>query len=1215
MRAFTSHVVAFALGCVFALLLLVVGAIVFLRSLPERVPTFKIKGKAGKRRKLPPGSAKASPAYPFRAAQGGNGGDPRAQQLHAGPYDRIADDAAGRPRPAVSTMQGAYDPQLTKVGWMRIATRPLTTDELYMDGFGNPGEWFLDGLAVRPTSADTLPGESLSSLPNAVKRKQNIVANIASMSNTAVSIVEASFQTTSYLLSRFMGETPPLPAIAVASTTADNSYNSRPPWRNVFAVLKHKTLFVYSSDERLECLDIILLTEFKIELYPDHLRDSELYLRETPIRLKLKGSSAKEESVSGLYLYMASGSDKEDWLFMIRRASHLPPHADTGALSLHFQESEPMRHFTDAMVKLKNTVEGLEGAEGHATAWLNALVGRAFVGLHANPQIKNWVIEKLSRRYTRARGTSILGDIVIQDLFVGDSIPILSNPKLLGFSSEGDVNVEVDIDYTGGVRVEAATVATISVSAFEPYVKPLEIPLVVAIKVKRFSAKVLIKIKPYCESSRVWVGFYREPGLKLELDVEPIISNKLIRLQVVNQIIERRIKEALEELVVLPNMDDFSFWPSDGKGGIFWESDEESDENEEEDYEDAEDGYGEDESIMFHDEAPTSESWPALDEADSLPKKLQPKRTSVFLERVEENYEAMEEEEHLDADTFYRRLQQKYMEEALRAQQTEAIWIAETAVFSGDESEVEDESSEALNTLGSGIEEPCTSLSSSSDSPRRSIIANIDDDLSDSSEIDRVELTARKRLKIVTVPTSSEHNYSLHARPQNDLGPDTESSGTTPTSSSDPGEGLKILSSAIAKPKTPTMAVFEYLGETAEYAGRKSREYGLDEMARSLSETATLYGTSLKQRTAVLSDRTLAYFGYTRVKENILEYPDVADGNAFAGSSWPTTIDNGIIPDESVPMFRSKSYRSRPPSVVAEEVSETPTLTSASTRTPILAPRSRPQTPEEPPQSSPQRSIKPRPSSILGMLGVNITTAAPEQKASRKQKRRALSLLDPFPQLDGSETPPNQPVIKTNLSRDSRSRPIARRTSGTLSKGGLTRRSLDDLRPSPKSWSQRTSFDLSGNHRRSQTLASDLSLNRPTSSSSALWGGISDDDDNDGLYDGEYDRERSDEVPFGKSEDVIASTSSRTINRRRGGASIASSSSEDFDDKARRRGGVEFKGIGELGADGLGESPILRKKWSSVATARPETRKDPREEIAEEESPLHFILNEGQMRR
>ncbi|KAI8850467.1 putative integral membrane protein conserved region-domain-containing protein [Chytridium lagenaria] len=438
-----------------------------------------------------------------------------------------------------------------------------------MDGFGNPGEWFLDGLAVRPTTQDSLPGESLSSLPNAVKRKQNIVSNIASMSGTAVSIVEASLQTTSYLLSRFMGESPPLPAIAVASKAVENTYNSRPPWRNVFAVLKHKTLFVYSSDERLECLDIILLTEFKVDLFPENLRDSELYLRETPIRLRLKGSSSKNgETVSGLYLYTASGSDKEDWLFMLRRASHLPPHADVGALSVHFQDTEPMRHFTDAMVKLKTTVEGLEGAQGHATAWLNALVGRAFVGLHASPKIKDWVIRKLSRKYTRARGTSILGDIVIQDLFVGDSIPILSNPKLLGFSTDGDVNVEVDIDYTGGVMVEAATLATISVSAFEPYVKPLQIPLVVSIKVKRFSARVLIKIKPNVETSRVWVGFYREPGLKLELDVEPIIWNKLIRLQVVNQIIERRIKEALEELVVLPNMDDFGFWPSDGKGGF-----------------------------------------------------------------------------------------------------------------------------------------------------------------------------------------------------------------------------------------------------------------------------------------------------------------------------------------------------------------------------------------------------------------------------------------------------------------------------------------------------------------------------------------------------------------------------------------------------------------------------------------------------------------------
>lgn len=155
---------------------------------------------------------------------------------------------------------------------------------------------------------------------------------------------------------------------------------------------------------------------------------------------------------------------------------------------------------------------------------------------------------------------SLLGDIVIRDLDVGNSLPVLSNPKLTSISEDGDMLIEMDIDYTGGFQVVLATEATLSVPAWDSYMKPITVPVVVAVKMKRFSARVLIKIKPFWESNRIWFGFFRQPELKLELEVEPIISNKLIKLQMVNQVIERRIKDSLEAYVMLPNMDDLSFW-------------------------------------------------------------------------------------------------------------------------------------------------------------------------------------------------------------------------------------------------------------------------------------------------------------------------------------------------------------------------------------------------------------------------------------------------------------------------------------------------------------------------------------------------------------------------------------------------------------------------------------------------------------------------------
>ena len=75
--------------------------------------------------------------------------------------------------------------------------------------------------------------------------------------------------------------------------------------------------------------------------------------------------------------------------------------------------------------------------------------------------------------------------------------------------------------------------------------------------------------------------------MKIGIQVEPVVYNHLVKVELVNQIIESRIKEAIASLVELPNMDDLPFWPTDGVGGIFeneneTDGDELSDESQEE---------------------------------------------------------------------------------------------------------------------------------------------------------------------------------------------------------------------------------------------------------------------------------------------------------------------------------------------------------------------------------------------------------------------------------------------------------------------------------------------------------------------------------------------------------------------------------------------------------------------------------------------------------
>ena len=371
-------------------------------------------------------------------------------------------------------------------------------------------------------------------------------ALLASSNSLSEKIVSA-FEASRFLYSKFRGEPDHAPPPVS---------NMDPPqkfWRNVYGVVKFRSLTLYSSNNQDEVVQSLNLPNLKVTL---DKTDSDHFYRFRPIILSHSRTQQR------LYLYAPSSLDKEDWYYKLQRATQLPIFADHPALSAFYRDLAPVKAYDSGLQKLLSTLES-ESDNPSSPTWLNALLGRAFLGIHSNPKIKEWIMETISRRmaHVHRTSTSFLGDIVVKDLDVGNSLPILSNPHLLSLSEQGDMSIELDLDYTGGISVEAATAASISVSAWTEYMKPIAVPLIVRVSITHFSARMLLKLKPLWESNRIWFGFYKQPEVKLELKVEPIISNKLVKLELVNQVIERRIKEALEEFVILPKMDDFVFWP------------------------------------------------------------------------------------------------------------------------------------------------------------------------------------------------------------------------------------------------------------------------------------------------------------------------------------------------------------------------------------------------------------------------------------------------------------------------------------------------------------------------------------------------------------------------------------------------------------------------------------------------------------------------------
>ncbi|KAJ3020694.1 hypothetical protein HKX48_000358 [Thoreauomyces humboldtii] len=561
----------------------------------------------------------------------------------------------------------------------------------------------------------------------------------------------------SFLIGRFMGQDVE-EAYVPLETLADRPVLPPPPpkWHTAFAVLKYKSLYLYTAEDCVECTNVLAVSSLDVNLYPTASTDLDAYLRTNPIRL-VANDGAKHPLEAPIYMYFPSNSDKEDWYIKLCRARKLPINADDGACSVYFNDTPPIRAYKGAMEKLIDTIG--PDHQDSATAWLNALVGRAFVGIHSNPALKAWLLEKISRRsqlfHRDEDGPSILGDIVVRDIAVGDSIPVLSNPKLLEISLDGDMMVEMDIEYTGGVRIDAATLATISINSLE--LKPLQVPIVVGVQINRFSARILIKVKGMWETNRFWVGIQREPEVKLEMKVEPVLGHKLISMGLVNQVIERRIKEVLEEFFVVPSMEDIGFWATDGLGGMFWDdhaNDSDVEDHRDRDYEDDDD----------------RDFYVSSDESSSEDDKEE--RRSVA--EASRRGEAVE-------STLRPKLRKRRTFEKLLSKSRENLSDAPSVVS------------------------PFSALSAIRDADRRTAVA-------EAQRLDQERIEVERVAKALSDQTLAHKQTS------------------TTTEMGSPANAV-----------VPPPWYYETLGTAADYLGRTSRYYGVDDTVTSLTKTAASY--------------------------------------------------------------------------------------------------------------------------------------------------------------------------------------------------------------------------------------------------------------------------------------------------------------------------------------------------------------------------------------
>lgn len=347
----------------------------------------------------------------------------------------------------------------------------------------------------------------------------------------------------------------------------------------VYAILKHGSLFCYESEKQQEVVMVIPMKDFSVSLYPPLKEDSPeglIYSRTMVIRLVPKSISPQDtDSISVctlpeeditvnpnrvLYLTCARNIDKEDWYLGLMEAQHVLTNPEEKENYVMMDNT----HFDSDM--MEELIRQVQSSPSHReTAWINAVFGRLFLAMYKTDRLMDFVENKIRKKIDKTKRPTFLDEITVRKVDMGGTVPFITDPKLLSLSPQGEVIVEAKVEYHGGLTIEIETDFNWSYSSL---MKPIRMHLVLSVQLKKLAGRIMFKLKAP-PTNRCWIAFFEMP--EMEWKITPIVADKQIKLSIVTNAIESRIREVMAETFVLPNMDDTPFCTSAGKGGIFGE--------------------------------------------------------------------------------------------------------------------------------------------------------------------------------------------------------------------------------------------------------------------------------------------------------------------------------------------------------------------------------------------------------------------------------------------------------------------------------------------------------------------------------------------------------------------------------------------------------------------------------------------------------------------
>lgn len=320
-----------------------------------------------------------------------------------------------------------------------------------------------------------------------------------------------------------------------------------------YSIIRGNMLFKY-KDKGNNVAQVICLNGCTVEA-----TSTNWSKKDTAIKLSHPEHQLFGDNQHDAYMLFPNGKEFELWFYALQRASAL----STNLAKYQQEDAKINSYFSQYHNILMNPDTPNDGA------WCNAILARFWWNFQGSKGFNSFLSQGLCQRITKMTDfPGFIESMVLENMSLGTSLPMVSNATLYSITEQGGVIVDMDVVYHTGFEMTINIMTSIQLPGAS-----VKVPASAYMQIKRLSGRMRMQINPPpCD--RFWIGFHENPTFDIHAETS-IASDSILpnmvqmansimkKMDVTNLIVNKLQAHIINETMVLPNMDEWPmpYWP------------------------------------------------------------------------------------------------------------------------------------------------------------------------------------------------------------------------------------------------------------------------------------------------------------------------------------------------------------------------------------------------------------------------------------------------------------------------------------------------------------------------------------------------------------------------------------------------------------------------------------------------------------------------------